>query len=66
MRHPRTSAWRTIPSTYVVCSEDRAIDVWLQEAFATRATNTVVWPTSHSPFVSRPELVVELLAGLAR
>lgn len=28
--------------------------------------NVVEWPTSHSPFVSRPELVTELLATLAR
>ena len=28
--------------------------------------NVVEWPTSHSPFVSRPELVTQLLATLAR
>ena len=27
--------------------------------------NSVVWPTSHSPFLSQPDLVVDLLAGLA-
>jgi hypothetical protein len=49
----------------VVCSEDRAIAAWIQESFAVRATNSVVWPTSHSPFLSQPDLVVDLLAGLA-
>jgi pimeloyl-ACP methyl ester carboxylesterase len=59
------TAWREIPSTYVVCADDRAIPPWIQHAFAERATNSVAWPTSHSPFVSQPDLVVELLAGLA-
>jgi pimeloyl-ACP methyl ester carboxylesterase len=59
------AAWREVPSTYVVCSDDRAIPPWIQETFAARATNTVVWPTSHSPFLSQPDLVVDLLATLA-
>jgi hypothetical protein len=54
-----------VPSTYVVCSDDRAIPPWIQETFAARATHTVVWPTSHSPFLSQPDLVVDLLATLA-
>jgi pimeloyl-ACP methyl ester carboxylesterase len=60
------AAWRSVPSTYVVCAGDRAIPPWLQHAFAQRATETVVFPTSHSPFLSRPDLLVDLLDGLAR
>jgi pimeloyl-ACP methyl ester carboxylesterase len=56
-------AWREIPSTSVVCTEDRAIPVVVQRALADRATTTVEWPTSHSPNLSRPELVVDLLAS---
>ncbi|HXY90996.1 MAG TPA: alpha/beta hydrolase [Acidimicrobiia bacterium] len=59
------AAWRGVPSTYVVCSEDRAIAVWIQQTFAQRATDSVVWATSHSPFLSRPDLLVDLLADLA-
>jgi pimeloyl-ACP methyl ester carboxylesterase len=59
------AAGREVPSTYVVCADDRAIPPWIQHAFAERATNSIVWPTSHSPFLSQPDLVVELLAGLA-
>jgi pimeloyl-ACP methyl ester carboxylesterase len=59
------AAWRDVPSTYVVCSDDRAIPPWIQRVFAERATNSVVWPTSHSPFLSQPDLVVDLLATLA-
>ena len=62
----RAAAWHDIPSTYVVCTEDRAIDPAFQRALATRTTTSVEWPTSHSPFFSRPDLVADLLAGLAR
>jgi pimeloyl-ACP methyl ester carboxylesterase len=58
-------AWRDLPSTYVVCTDDQAIPMWMQYAFAARATNSVEWPTSHSPFLSQPDLLVELLADLA-
>ena len=60
------AAWRSVPSTYVVCEDDRAIAPWLQRAFAERATDTVVFATSHSPFLSRPDLLVDLLEDLAR
>lgn len=62
----RAAAWRTIPSTYVVCTEDRAVSVAFQRALATRTTNRVEMPTSHSPFFSAPEALVDLLAGIAR
>jgi len=59
------AAWQSIPSTYVVCTEDHAVTPALQRALATRCTHVVEWPTSHSPFLSRPDLVAELLAELA-
>ena len=63
---PRAVAWRERPSTYVVCTEDRAIAPALQRRLATRCNEVIEWPTSHSPFVSRPVLVSELLLTLAR
>ena len=62
---PSAVAWHDIPSTYVVCTDDRAIPVAVQRALAPRATTTLEWPTSHSPFLSQPQLVVDLLACLA-
>ena len=59
------AAWQHSPSTYAVCSEDRAVTPTLQRALARRCTHTIEWPTSHSPFLSRPELVADVLAGLA-
>jgi pimeloyl-ACP methyl ester carboxylesterase len=59
------AAWQDIESTYVVCTEDRALAPELQRRLAARTTDVIEWPTSHSPFLSRPDLVVDLLAGLA-
>lgn len=59
------AAWKDIPSTYVVCTEDRAVAPALQRVLAQRCTHTIEWPTSHSPFLSRPELVADLLTALA-
>jgi pimeloyl-ACP methyl ester carboxylesterase len=59
-------AWRDTPSTYVVCSEDRAVHPELQRVMAKRCTESLEWPTAHSPFLNRPDLVAELLVDLAR
>lgn len=62
---PRAVAWRDVPSTYVVCTDDRAIPVALQRSCAARLGEVVELPTSHSPFLSRPDDLARLLAGLA-
>ena len=59
-----TAAWRTKPSTYALCTQDRAIHPELQRVLAKSCTNVVEWPTSHSPFLSQPALVADLLVGL--
>lgn len=58
-------AWLTIPSTYIVCTDDRAVHPDAQRAMAQHATDVVTWDTSHSPMLSCPELVADLLAALA-
>ena len=63
---PTTSpAWRLKPSTYVVCSEDRGLHPAMQRHLAARCTRSVEWPTAHSPFLNRPDLVASLLEKLA-
>jgi len=57
-------AWTRIPSTYVVCEQDRAIPPAGQHILARHASRVVSWDASHSPFFSRPDLLVELLADL--
>ena len=60
---PERAAWRTVPSTYVICTDDHTIDPAIQQRLATRCGTIVSWPTSHSPFCGRPELVVDLLSN---
>jgi len=62
---PTAVAWRERPSTYVVCSADQAIHPGLQRVLARRCTTCIEWPTGHSPFANQPELLSELLTGLA-
>lgn len=60
------AAWRTTPTTYVVCAQDRMIHPDNQREMAASAGADVLeWPTSHSPFLSRPDLVAALVAQRA-
>ena len=66
---PRAAAWRQRPTTDVVCGADRAIAPGLQRTMAARIPGCAIveWPdASHSPFLSMPGAVAELLAGLAQ
>lgn len=56
------AAWRTIPSTYVVCTIDRAISPEIQRHLAERATDKIEIHSSHSPFFSHPEWVAALIS----
>ena len=62
---PSAVAWRTIPSTYVVCTNDASLPVARQRAFAMQASDVVDLPTGHHPMLTRPELVADLLEQLA-
>jgi len=62
---PATIGWRSTPSTYVVCRDDRAVHPDLQRAMAERATTRHEWPGGHSPALTRPAAVADLIATLA-
>jgi pimeloyl-ACP methyl ester carboxylesterase len=62
---PEHTAWRDVPSTYVVCSDDRTVAPELERLMAARAEEMHEWDSDHSPIVSRPAEVAALLAGLA-
>jgi pimeloyl-ACP methyl ester carboxylesterase len=62
-QEPLEIAWRRRPSTYVVCTDDRAILPDLQRQMAQRAGETVEWDCGHSPWLSRPNLVADLIAS---
>ncbi|GAA4531627.1 alpha/beta hydrolase [Amycolatopsis samaneae] len=55
------AAWEDTPSTYLACTEDRAIVPDMFAHFAKRCDTTVTWQTSHSPFLSRPDQFAALV-----
>jgi pimeloyl-ACP methyl ester carboxylesterase len=61
-----TAAWERIPSTYLVCADERSTDPDLQRAQAARAGTVHELPTGHFPFLSRPDLVAAHIEAIAR
>ncbi|MFD6228858.1 alpha/beta fold hydrolase [Streptomyces sp. NPDC060232] len=61
---PERQSWKHVPSTYVICAQDRAIDPVLQRRMASRCPDVREWQTGHSPFVGRPGLIAALLQEL--
>jgi len=65
------TAWRYIPTTFVIAEEDRAIPAFLQEGFCKAAIEKGAslkvqrLPSSHSPFLSMPDKVVECIKAAA-
>ncbi len=65
LQSPAAVAWRSRPSTFLVCTEDRTIQPELQRIMARRTDRTLTCATGHFPMLTRPELVIDLLAGIA-
>ncbi len=63
---PEAIAWRTVPSTYAVCTRDQVVHPERQRAMAARATRVVEWPCGHSPQATRPADVADLIADRVR
>ena len=60
-----TAAWERVPSTYLVCAEDRSTNPDLQRAHAARATTIRELPAAHFPMLSRPDLVAACVEEIA-
>ena len=58
-------AWRSKPSTYVVCTQDQSIEVEAQRAMAGRCDAVEEWDCSHSPMLSKADEVATLLRRAA-
>jgi pimeloyl-ACP methyl ester carboxylesterase len=58
---PEVAAWRDIPSSYIVCSFDRAIPPEREREMAERAGAVYALPADHSPFLSMPKQTADLL-----
>lgn len=50
-----------VPSTYVVCTRDGAIPPAAQLQMAKRVGRVIEWSTDHSPFLTRPGDLADLL-----
>jgi pimeloyl-ACP methyl ester carboxylesterase len=60
----QSAAWQSVPSTYVVCAEDRGTPAELQRAYAARAGSVVELDAGHHPFISQPAAVCNLILAL--
>ena len=59
-------AWKSIPSWYLLGTEDKAIPPATQRFMAERAESTIEEvPASHASMVSQPDVVVKLIVAAA-
>jgi pimeloyl-ACP methyl ester carboxylesterase len=58
------AAWQTVPTTYLVCAQDRGTPARLQREFARKAGRVVELEAGHHPFLSQPAAVRDLVLSL--
>jgi pimeloyl-ACP methyl ester carboxylesterase len=58
-------AWREVPSSYVVCTDDQAIDPSDQRRMAANANECLELDSDHSPFLSTISPLADLLTRVA-
>jgi pimeloyl-ACP methyl ester carboxylesterase len=63
---PSAFAWRSVPSTYIVCTDDRMVPPDAQRWMAARAGATVELDSDHSPFLSCPGELADLLGPIVQ
>lgn len=57
------AAWREVPSTYLVCAQDRGTPAAEQREHARRAGDVVELDVGHHPFLSDPGAVRDVVLG---
>lgn len=62
----KAPAWRQIPSTYVICTQDQVITAETQRRMAVNAAATLEIDADHSPFLSRTERLADLVSQVCR
>jgi pimeloyl-ACP methyl ester carboxylesterase len=60
----QSAAWQHVPSTYLVCAQDRGTPADRQREFAGPAASVVELDAGHHPFLSQPAAVRDLILGL--
>lgn len=61
----RAAAWQQVPTTYLVCGQDRGTPAARQREFAARARTVVELDTGHHPFLAQPQAVTNLVLGIS-
>jgi pimeloyl-ACP methyl ester carboxylesterase len=61
---PPVPAWRVLPSTYIACTDDRILSLSAQEQMAQNADAIRRIDSDHSPFLSCPELLGDVLSEI--
>lgn len=65
LRGPIThTAWRELPSSYVLCDNDEAISFNAQTSMAKRTQLQFTLASAHSPFLSQPDALAQILLQL--
>jgi len=59
--HP---AWMSVPTTYVVCTDDLVVDVDQQRQRAALVESSVEIESDHSPFFSAPDALCDAITGV--
>ncbi len=58
-------AWREIPTSYILCTQDQALPYHVQQQLVQNAglkeADVVTCDAGHSPFISQPNVVLEML-----
>jgi pimeloyl-ACP methyl ester carboxylesterase len=62
---PPPAAWKQLPSTYVVCNDDRTIAPESQRRMAEQADHVIALDGSHSPMLAQPDVVADILTEIA-
>jgi pimeloyl-ACP methyl ester carboxylesterase len=60
------AGWDQLPTSYLVCAQDRGTPADRQREFARRAGQVTELDAGHHPFLSQPTAVRDLILGLAR
>jgi pimeloyl-ACP methyl ester carboxylesterase len=63
-----TARWGSIPKTYIVCTQDRAVPPRTQRWFCARVPGVKILTidTDHSPFYSNPQALADMIDGECR
>ncbi|GGZ29239.1 hypothetical protein GCM10010300_85210 [Streptomyces olivaceoviridis] len=59
------AGWKTVPTSYVLCDDDRSLPPSYQQPFAERAGAVHHLPSGHTPLLSMPEKLADLLERIA-